>query len=249
MNPLFPNTVAEWNENALLRHHQIVSGRDLSYENILVPTIFQLIGDTSGKTIIDVGCGEGDLAARLADNAEMVVGVDPAGKMIEIAHKEHGHLENIEFVCSTIETYAESMSERLYDVAVANMSLMTASNLDQMIESIGSILKDEAIFTSTITHPFFWNFYKHLKDLKDFDYLEEHIQRIPFVISLYDEPLPSETTIFHRPLGTYVEIFIRHGFRIEQILEPVPSPEVERLYPEPWRFPRFLSFRCLSCKR
>ena len=103
VNPLFPDTVAEWNENALLRHRQIASGRDLSYENILVPTIFQMVGDTSGKTIIDVGCGEGDLAARLADNSEKVVGVDPAGKMIEIARKEHGHLENVEFVNSTIE--------------------------------------------------------------------------------------------------------------------------------------------------
>ncbi len=249
VNPRFPDTVAEWNENALLRHRQIISGNDLSYEKILVPTIFQLVGDASGKTILDVGCGDGDLAARLADNAKKVVGVDPAGKMIEIAHREYGHRKNVEFVNNTIEAYSESKSASLYDVAIANMSLMSAPNLDRVIESIGSILKSEAIFAATITHPFFWNFYKHLKDPEEFDYSQEHIQRTPFVISLYDEPLPSETTVFHRPLGTYTEIFTRHGFRIEQILEPVPNPDVERLYPEPWLFPRFLAFKCTGPKK
>lgn len=249
VNPLIPDTVAEWNENAPFRHRQIVSGKDLSYEKILLPTIYRLIGDISDKAIVDIGCGEGDLAARLSGKAKKVVGVDPAEKMIEIAQREHGYLKNIEFISRSIEDYAESAPMASYDVAIANMSLMVIPNLDRAVEATKYILKGEATFAVTITHPFFWTFYKHLEDAKEFDYLKEHIQRTPFVISLYDEPLPSETTIFHRPLGTYTEVFTRHGFRIEQILEPIPAPEVERLYPDPWQFPRFLAFRCVSCEK
>jgi ubiquinone/menaquinone biosynthesis C-methylase UbiE len=41
------------------------------------------------KSVLDLGCGTGELAAALADGRE-VVGVDPAGAMLEIARRRPG---------------------------------------------------------------------------------------------------------------------------------------------------------------
>jgi len=47
--------------------------------------ILELIGEVHGRRILDVGCGDGDLAARLAERGARVVGVDASAAMIAAA--------------------------------------------------------------------------------------------------------------------------------------------------------------------
>ena len=51
------------------------------------------------------------------------------------------------------------------------------------------------------------------------------------------------TTHVHRPLEQYVNVFAVAGFRLETVIEPMPSRKIEALYPQPWRFPRFIGLR------
>jgi len=66
----------------------------------------------------------------------------------------------------------------------------------------------------------------------------------PFHISL-DQSNCFTTTHIHRPLGQYVSSLEKAGFGIVRVLEPMPSPDVERLYPQPWDYPRFLGALCV----
>ena len=61
--------------------------------------------------------------------------------------------------------------------------------------------------------------------------------------SLDRKGLPVKTTYVHRPLETYFELLEKAGFLVRLIREPMPSPRTESLYPERWRFPRFLFFK------
>lgn len=79
---------SEWDANAATRHDQIKSGIDISYSKVLIPAIFDVLGNHQGKQCIDIGCGSGTLAAMLAKKASFVVGVDLSRKMIEIARQE-----------------------------------------------------------------------------------------------------------------------------------------------------------------
>jgi ubiquinone biosynthesis O-methyltransferase len=47
--------------------------------------ILDLIGDVRGKTILDVGCGDGDLAIELSKRGATVSGIDISESMIETA--------------------------------------------------------------------------------------------------------------------------------------------------------------------
>jgi SAM-dependent methyltransferase len=249
MNLLGQDTVSEWDANALARHQQISSGIDLSYEKILVPTITELLEQTHRKAVIDVGCGGGDLAARLSKSASNVIGVDASAGMIQVARMHYKHVKNLKFVNIPVEKYAHQSGVTTFDLAVSNMTLMTVPNLDEVVVAIGSILKRNGLLVATITHPWFWNQYRQLETASTFDYLKEHVQTGPFVISLDKQPLPSETTVFHRPLQAYFEAFYRSGLHVERLLEPFPSARVEKLYPERWRFPRFLAFKCRKVSR
>ena len=47
--------------------------------------ILELIGDVSGRRVLDIGCGDGDLAADLWQRGAKVVGIDVSDVMIAAA--------------------------------------------------------------------------------------------------------------------------------------------------------------------
>ena len=234
----------EWDANAATRHDQIKSGIDISYSKVLIPAVFDVLGNYQGKRCIDIGCGSGNLAAMLAEKASFVTGVDLSRKMIGIARQEVGHLPNVEFAHSSIESFSKEYKGPKFDVGVAHMSLMTAPYLDEVTKAISALLKPKGILVCSITHPCFWNQYRNLEKEKDFNYWKPHDQKAKFIISLAEDALPELTTHYHRPLEYYVEQLLRNRLVIERLVEPYPSPEVHRLYPHKWRIPRFLVIRC-----
>jgi SAM-dependent methyltransferase len=49
-----------------------------------------LAAELEATTVVDIGCGAGDLSCALAERGHAVVGVDPAGAMIEVARGRPG---------------------------------------------------------------------------------------------------------------------------------------------------------------
>jgi predicted TPR repeat methyltransferase len=237
---------AEWNKNAVARHRQIVSEIDISYHRILIPTILRLVGDTRNKGVIDVGCGSGYLSSKLATNASRVVGVDPSKRMIEIAEHDYAKVPRLKFYNLSIEDFAKEHADAQFDVAVSNMSLITIPNLAAAFMAISATLVPEGIFAFNITHPCFWNEHRKYEESDRFRYQVPHAQKGKFIISHDSQGLPSPTTHFHRPLEEYFRSMHCASLVVDDLVEPFPSPNVERLYPEPWKTPRFLSIRCIK---
>lgn len=244
--PLLGDTVSEWDKNAEARHRQISSEIDVSYHKILIPTIMRMMGDIANKRIIDVGCGSGYLAAKLVTYCSYVLGVDPSKKMVDIAKREYGDLPRLSFVTESIEDFSSHYSDIGFDVAVSNMSLITIPNLDKALRAINHVLVLEGIFVFNITHPCFYNQYKKYELAETFRYHIPHAQRGSFTISNDPGGLPSPTTHFHRSLQQYFSSLKAASFAIDEVVEPFPTPEVEQLYPKPWKAPRFLSLRCIK---
>ena len=68
---------------------------------------FLLMGELKGKTMLDVGCGDGANAVMLAQMGASVTGVDISPKAIELAGKRaelNGVQESVRFCCSQLET-------------------------------------------------------------------------------------------------------------------------------------------------
>jgi SAM-dependent methyltransferase len=234
---------AEWDQIAEMRSRQLQSGIDLSFEHILVPCIKRLCHDCDLSKVVDIGCSTGFLTAALSAEVGSIVGIDISARSIELATKEFGQLEHVSFVRSSIEEFCRNNPRERASLCIANMTLMDVLDLDGAVESIAHILSPKGVLAMTITHPWFWPKYSKY-DLCDwFDYHEEIVIQAPFTISLERET-NYMTTHVHRSLERYITSLKNAGFVIESLFEPMPTPDIEALYPQKWLFPRFLAMRC-----
>jgi len=128
-------------------------------------------------------------------------------------------------------------------LAVANMSLMAMLHLDAALAALSRLVHPGGHLAFTITHPCFWpQYWSYSKDW--FRYGEENVIEAPFHISL-DQSDQFTTTHIHRPLEQYFTTLRNCDFEIIRLIEPMPSPEIESLYPQPWEYPRFLGVLCV----
>jgi SAM-dependent methyltransferase len=239
------NTIAkEWNANADTRHNQIKTGRDISYNKILIPSLMKSLVNIENKVGLDIGCGDGTFTKILAKRARTMVGIDISKEMIKIAQKGSLNKSNVSFKKISMESFQKSHSHNAFDFCVSNMSFNTMPNLSKVIRGISLLLKNNGILVFSIAHPCFWNFYKKIEPSDSFDYLKNHNIRVKFTISLDRKELPEKTTYFHRPLEYYFKRLNENGFLIENLYEPFPIKSIHNLYPKKWLFPHFIIFRC-----
>jgi SAM-dependent methyltransferase len=231
----------EWDQLVEERHRQIAAGDDVSFEHILVPTIFQLLEGADISLVLDIGTGTGDFTARLAGVAERIISFEPSPKSVELARDNCRGASNVYFIQSPLEEAAIGYHEKLGTAAVACMTVMTTPDIEGFAKALASLLENEAKFIAILSHPWFWPRYWGYEKEEWFSYSEEVFIEAPFVISRCSTEL--RTTHVHRPLEMYVSVFSLAGFRLEALVEPMPSPEIEALYPQPWRYPRFLGLR------
>ncbi len=231
----------EWDQLAEERHRQIASGEDLSFEYVVVPTTWRLFEGAERAVVLDIGSGTGDFTARLAQVAGRVIAVEPSRASMALARRVCQSAQNTRFVEASLEEAASSLDEGPATAAVAVMTLMTAPDLRGFAKALAALLQTGARFVATLTHPWFWPRYWGYEEEHWFHYEVETFIEAPFAISKRRTEI--RTTHIHRPLQHYMNVFAEEGFRLDAVAEPMPVAEVQALYPEPWRFPRFLGLR------
>lgn len=231
----------EWDEIANERHRQISTGEDLSYDHIIVPTALQLLECADRSVVLEVGSGIGAFTAKLARISTRVIAVEPSPVSVAVSRINCVAEKNVHFVEAYLEDTTISNDDVAVTSAVSVMSLMTAPNLRAIACTLSRLLKPKSMFVAILTHPWFWPQYWGYNNAHWFQYHVESFIEAPFSISKRQTEM--KTTHIHRPLDQYFREFTAAGFRLDAFTEPMPSNEIETLYPTPWRFPRFLGLR------
>ena len=231
----------EWDRIAMVRHKQMSRGDDLSFRHVILPSVMELLGDCNLESVIDIGCGTGNLTKELTAISSSVTAVDVSPTSIEIAHVVCEDSSNVTFYVGTIDEFAQEWDGPQFTVAVANMVLMDCLNIESFLKATAEIVAPHGFFVATFTHPCFWPRYWGYENADWFGYDQQIVLEAPFKIS--SETTDCVTTHVHRPLYTYINSLRQAGFWIDRVLEPVPSQEIQSLYPEPWEFPRFMVLR------
>lgn len=235
------NIASEWDLIAESRAEQLSNNMDISMDNVLIPYIVQSMSDATLNNVIDIGCGTGYATSKYGGKIKKLSGIDISSKSISEAAKKCKKFPEFKFINSSMEDFSKNTTEK-FSLGIANMTLMGVVNLDEVVKSASEVLLNESLFIITITHPFFWPFYWGYNNERWFNYNKEIEIEGSFNISLNTSNYI--TTHFHRPIEMYINTLINNDFRIIKISEPLPSNEIQELFPKKWEFPRFLGILC-----
>jgi ubiquinone biosynthesis O-methyltransferase len=102
--------------------------------------ILELVGDVRGRRVLDVGCGDGELALELAMRGAIVTGIDASAAMIEAA-KDRARRHNADI------TFQVALAEHLpfpaeqFDLVTAITILCFVDNAAPVFREIARVLR------------------------------------------------------------------------------------------------------------
>lgn len=110
-------------------------------------------GEVAGRTICDLGCGEGHLARRLGEQGGIVLGMDISPALLRRTNRLSVG-PNLRFVRDDAQGRA-SLDDHVFNLVVRTMALMDIPNLASSYNGIGRVHRPGGRFVFSITHPCF----------------------------------------------------------------------------------------------
>ena len=84
----YSKIINEWDSIANDRYVAFENKTDKSYENILKPSVLEILRGNDLSSVLDVGCGVGALTLEVANFSNEITGIDISSTSIEIAKKK-----------------------------------------------------------------------------------------------------------------------------------------------------------------
>jgi trans-aconitate methyltransferase len=97
----------------------------------------------AGKTILDVGCGTGNITDILAQEALFIDGIDASPSMIAYAKEHYENKNNINFHLVSVEDFTP---QKQYDLVVSFFCFHWIDNEKAAIQTIASSLRQGGLF-------------------------------------------------------------------------------------------------------
>lgn len=212
------DSIADW-------YDQLVRSGALAGDLVL-RSLFTMLGDIQGQTICDLGCGQGRIARMLAQAGAQVLGVDSSARLIALAQRDEvADPLGITYLIDDAQTLTQISSDSVEGV-VCNLALMDMPNLDAVVGSIARILHSQGSCVCSITHPCFESPHAHWET--DADGQPQRVTGRYFAEGFWrstnTQGVRGQVGAYHRTLTTYLQSFLTHGFRLQQIVEPQPNP-------------------------
>lgn len=104
--------------------------------------LLQWLNPKSGELILDLGCGTGQLTAKIAESGAEVIGIDSAATMIEKARQNYPHLR---FEVGDARNF---QLDKPFDAVFSNATLHWVKQADAAIASIYEALKPGGRFVA-----------------------------------------------------------------------------------------------------
>ena len=238
-----------WNKIADSYNHFIDRGDPLR-EHLLDPGTLSLLGDVSGKRVLDAGCGEGYFSRLLSSRGAKMAGIDISPKLVAHARRKSPRLSfSVHDLCDPLP-----FNKNSFDIVLAHMVLMDFTPIAPTLSEFSRVLAPCGVCVFSILHPLvtagelgktFWERvfcrspYYALSSYAASQTRPWHIQNV------------GDSKVYHRSLEKYVSAFSSASFSLTTLREPVISdPELTNknsFYRLSSKVPLFLIGRAVTC--
>jgi 2-polyprenyl-3-methyl-5-hydroxy-6-metoxy-1,4-benzoquinol methylase len=146
-----------WDQNAAFWDERMGEGNEF-HKSLIEPAQLRLLELRGGETVLDVACGNGQFARKMADCGAKVIATDVSAKMIDKAKaRSAAYQAQIDFrvLDCTDSDRLMSLGERQFDRIVCTMALMDISDIRPLASAARKLLRFGGRFVFSICHPCF----------------------------------------------------------------------------------------------
>jgi 2-polyprenyl-3-methyl-5-hydroxy-6-metoxy-1,4-benzoquinol methylase len=227
-----------WDHNAAFWDQRMGEGNTF-HKTLIEPTQERLLNVRAGQRVLDIACGNGQFARRLARLGAYVLGVDISERMIERARARTAEsADRVEFriVDCTRPDVLMNLGEKQFDAAVCTMALMDMAAIEPLFAALAKLLKAGGCLVFSVLHPCFNS--GRVTQVREREEVEgQVVDRYSVRVSRYIHPLthkgmamigqPAPQYYFHRPLSLLLNPAFAAGLVLDGIEEPVFAPPSE----------------------
>ena len=233
---------AQWERHAAWWQRNYSQGADPEYEDHILPLVAHHAA--GARRVLDIGCGEGQVARQLAASGARVVGLDPTVAQITAASGRAGGPRYL-------RARAEALpcGDATFDTVVLCAALEHVEDFEGALQEVARVLEPGGRFVLVLAHPFlqtpgagwvddrvlnqrYWRIGAYLEEERAFHEVARGVDLL-FV---------------HRPLSRYVRAMGRAGLLIDDMDETPPPPRLTAAhwdFPEAATIPRVLLVRAI----
>ncbi|MDJ0771046.1 MAG: class I SAM-dependent methyltransferase [Ilumatobacter sp.] len=231
-----------WETHARWWIDGFTEGADPEYDEQILPLARAELSDAG--QVLDIGCGDGQIARMLAAAGASVIGVDPTWNQISVAAHRGGGAAYVRAPADSLPFVDAS-----FDAAVACLVFEHIDAVDAAIAEVARILRPGGRFSFFLNHPLLQTPQSGWIDDHVIDPPEQYWRIGPYLVeseTVEQVELGVHIRFIHRPLSRYLNALIEHGLVLERMVEPPPPPGfLERApeYTEAATIPRLMYLR------
>ena len=207
-----------WDEHAQWWIDGFTDGADPEYVEQIIPLAVE---ELAGRhKVLDLGCGDGQIARALAAQGSDVLGVDPTQLHIDVALERGGGPRYVLGGATKIPCDDES-----FDAVVACLVFEHIDQMDEAMTEVARVLKPHGQFSFFLNHPLLQTPGSGWIDDHIIDPPEQYWRIGPYLVETESiEEVEKDVYIrfIHRPLSRYVNALLANGMNLERMVEPSP---------------------------
>ncbi len=225
-----------WETNARFWDRRMGDEGNEFHRIIVEPATLRLLNLKRSESVLDIACGNGQFARKMAKLGARVVAFDFCEQFIKRA-KSRKYAKRISYhvIDATDRKQLSSLETHGFDAAVCTMALMDMADIEPLMETLPTLLKADGRFVFSLMHPCFNAIgMDHVVEFSETESgaisKELSIKVKEYGASTAKKGLgiigqPVEQYYFHRSLTVLFNTCFDAGFVLDRLEEPVfPEP-------------------------
>lgn len=223
-----------WNKKAQFWDELHGEHGNIFHRRLIEPSVLQLLDLQSGEQVLDIGCGNGALARRLAEIGAHVTAFDFSEDLIRLARGRKSSGIHYYIIDAMDEAAMLVLGERQFDAVTCTMALMDIPRIDPVFRAASQLLREGGRFVFSTMHPAFNSnnpIFVHEKEDRDgvvSDYYAVKLRAYLDLPPVKGSGAPNEPTphyYYHRTLAELLGAAFAAGFVLDGLLEPAFSAD------------------------
>jgi 2-polyprenyl-3-methyl-5-hydroxy-6-metoxy-1,4-benzoquinol methylase len=224
---------AAWDANAAYWDEHMEAGETWQ-QSLIEPAVERVLRLEPGERVLEIACGNGEFARRMASLGATVLATDFSEPMIERARARGGGVEYL-VADATDEAALLALGDPgSFDAVVCNMALMDMREIEPMARAAATLLHPGGRLLLSTVHPAF-NGSSTTRVVEQRDDERGVVRTYAVKVTGYSRPstgqgvaLEGQPVVhwyFDRSLSDVLRPFFACGFVLDALEEPVMPPE------------------------